>query len=390
MKINRYLTAKGKAYNPTYATARQRGQDYAKLPMSSGDYYDFATATSDQEMLFNSQYKHSEFKAPQGTDDYFDMDSQYNYQFDYPGLWGDIPGGSLPWSPKGKEPEPDPGIIVCNCSDGSYCPGAVSCFEITCTYDMAGVSCSSYDPRFKLLSFKSVVGQKYDVSHKGELCLWTPAGYNAIIYCYFTLTSRTQAPCIGMSRIDGFGCKCNKEVIVATSGQMNVNTSQSLGIQNTQPGQEYTWMIISGGGSLSPLTGASTTYTAPASNPSCNANTTIGVFVGGQLCSSVYITINGWSGNGCAYVQCAANTTQWYLTYPSCSRAWRCDGVGDVFGACSGGESYTSSSVFCNWWPVQNNYKWNNVLCNGAYSYGINDSRTAEMIAGGCCPSALF
>lgn len=60
-------------------------------------------------------------------------------------------------------------------------------------------------------------------------------------------------------------------VINYTSLQMSVNETQPLTVTGGC-GEPYTWGIVSGGGSLSNTTGASTIFTAPSTNANCKNN----------------------------------------------------------------------------------------------------------------------
>ena len=177
------------------------------------------------------------------------------------------------------------------------------------------------------------------------------------------------------------------EDISLTSTQMTVSTSQVLTATNTDPGKSYSWVIVSGVGSLSPATGTTTTYTAPASNPNCQ-NPVIQLKVGPSICKQVTIAINQWTGLDSAVRDCQnlPHPSSCPDGYNSCSRWYLCNGTYSNTGYttycnCLGGLWADSSvpndlSTFsCSVWGVPT---------------GFSDVRTPEMLAAGCCPSQLL
>ncbi|MFA4917115.1 MAG: hypothetical protein WC560_10650 [Syntrophales bacterium] len=84
---------------------------------------------------------------------------------------------------------------------------------------------------------------------------------------------------------------CGASKICYTTRQMYVNQTQTLTVTNPVPGTTYTWNVASGGGSISPTTGTSVSYTAPASNPNCYLNPNIQMSAEGAVCDTLKIAV---------------------------------------------------------------------------------------------------
>ena len=164
---------------------------------------------------------------------------------------------------------------------------------------------------------------------------------------------------------------------------MAVGTSQVLSVANSIEGRIYTWEL-SGGGSLSGSTGLSVTYTAPSTNANCASNATITISCGGVACNALQIAINSVETAS----QLAARAT--LGLHGVCTS----DGAGGYM--CRGG----SCPVYCNGTV--------DIVCSGylpctvTVTCGpgnigvqctdecIEDVRSAEQKAAGCCPNQLL
>jgi hypothetical protein len=96
-------------------------------------------------------------------------------------------------------------------------------------------------------------------------------------------------------------CNCLEISVGYTTQGMQVNEEQTLWVAGAAPGCIYDWEITSGAGELSAASGNSVIYTAPASNPNCDANAAIALSVGGVVCDTLLIAINAWAYGGIAY-----------------------------------------------------------------------------------------
>ena len=77
--------------------------------------------------------------------------------------------------------------------------------------------------------------------------------------------------------------------------QINPGDTLGLTVENADEscgGENYTWLITAGGGSLSAETGLDVIYTAPADGANCPGNTTITLYCGGEVVDTLVITIN--------------------------------------------------------------------------------------------------
>ena len=204
--------------------------------------------------------------------------------------------------------------------------------------------------------------------------------------------------------------ECGTSKIGYTTKQMSINQTQTLTVTNPDPGATYTWNVASGGGSISPTTGTSVTYTAPATNPNCLQNSIITLGVEGQVCDSLQIAVNAISGNAVAFVYasgdcpfgglsewipngCGSPGNSWYCGAEM--YRYNCDNIYlghsccvDAGGGCAynynppftGCAEKTSRCVNCQ--------TWNGILVGcGA---GRTDTRSDAMKAAGCCPAALL
>jgi len=182
---------------------------------------------------------------------------------------------------------------------------------------------------------------------------------------------------------------CSEAVINYTTLQMSCDEVQTLSVENPIAGCTYSWEIVSGGGELSSDTGFSVMYTAPSSNAGC-ANNPIIQLSCGDICDSITIAVNQWTGNEAAYsiarpCQIDENGTNCDYSPGTCvawcqGTYWWCSCVPRY--GCDG--DYLAGTESC---------------CRGVGESGcitqcapgsITDKRTQAMIDGGCCPGDLL
>jgi hypothetical protein len=197
------------------------------------------------------------------------------------------------------------------------------------------------------------------------------------------------------------------ETLSIPSNQMNVNQSQIVTVAVLDPDMQYGWKL-EGIGSLSTTTipfgatTATTTYTAPSTNPGCASNPTIQLKCGASVCASATISVSNTGIAGTAYYAgtkidgqcssgsgvCASNASyKW-------DKAYTCYGVlvGDA------PATNVSGCPTCNQDPILGNCSSGCGCWTGSGWEAANpcnpspskyDVRTPAMIAAGCCPSLL-
>ena len=181
----------------------------------------------------------------------------------------------------------------------------------------------------------------------------------------------------------GGGCVAESIGISGTT-QMNFGESKTLTVLNSRPGVTYTWVVSAGGGSISPSTGTSTTYTAPSSNADCANNPTIQLKVGSNICSSVKLAVN--NGSDCSSARAYMYVINIWSSMGLCivrTQNYACNGddCGPGQGYCDGGAGGCSGCP-----PCQDTHE--PFTC---YNIGQTlDVRTAAMKTAGCCPAALL
>ena len=196
------------------------------------------------------------------------------------------------------------------------------------------------------------------------------------------------------------GCKGTAH---ATTPQMAAGASQTLYITGGSEGDIYHWSTTSG--SLSPPTGTSVTYTAPATNPNCVNNPTITVTCGGVVINTLKLAVTS------SYVSYYSHSIS-VLTEPSECRVQittylyacgltgsqasiGCDGCDCVTPKhdciCLDGFICNSSSVLAR---CTAGSKCGTITVNGVpvviKCSGSTDLRSAAAKAAGCCPAALL
>jgi hypothetical protein len=183
---------------------------------------------------------------------------------------------------------------------------------------------------------------------------------------------------------------CDGETISATSPTMACNTSQTLSVTDAVVGKTYTWEVTSGGGSVSPSTGTSTTYTAPATNANCTNNATIALKVGSSTCDSETIGINCVSVN--TYSAYEVSTCQYVET----GGLWRWTRRVYAYW-CDGSVNSSCNPLWAGFWHTEAEClapAVGNVCCPcWIGETGTHDCRgadCADTLKDGCCPSALI
>ena len=151
--------------------------------------------------------------------------------------------------------------------------------------------------------------------------------------------------------------------IVNGKGQMSGSGQQSLSLMNYLTGHTYTWLIESGGGTLSSDTGERVEYTAPDSNPNGENNPTISVTDADGNSEELQIAVNSypysehpaysdWIDEGC---DSWGGLGQGGCTACIHKNTYNCDGdlLGEAGGACS--QCFPPNGCSCcynkvDWW----------------------------------------
>jgi hypothetical protein len=200
------------------------------------------------------------------------------------------------------------------------------------------------------------------------------------------------------------GCK---GTVHATTLQMTAGASQNLYITGGSEGDIYHWSTTSG--SLSPSTGTSVTYTAPATNPNCVNNPTITVTCGGSTIGTLTIAVNAYTANVAAYnvvtppVKGACCILVEYHCNPVTCEG---DGCGYIYSMNCTYYSCDGSINTCSYLGATRENKCTasacqveppvsimcttqcTAVCGG--TIGAHDNRTSAQKLEGCCPAALL
>lgn len=272
---------------------KDKSIEYARKPYfrTESSYPDMMTSNWE----FQSHVKkHSEMLKPYLSDgDFQDMEGFPRFP------WPPFPPPVPPMPPMPDDPTIDTEThvprMMCS-ADGCICPGETDCVTFSCT--------SGY-PLYLLAvtgSIKSyrTSGMRID-SNKGEICVTAPTGGG---WVFVTVKAKTSAPYIvTRNGVPSRGSKsyllkanmsipicdaredrkcatctptcltecCTGMSIGYSSAQMNVGESQNITINGTPlPGCSLS-LTSEGGGTLTG-SGTTYTYTAPSTNPDCNAN----------------------------------------------------------------------------------------------------------------------
>ena len=189
--------------------------------------------------------------------------------------------------------------------------------------------------------------------------------------------------------------KCEDESIGYTTQQMTVNETQTLNVQNAKPGKPYTW-TLEGGGSLNVYEGTSVIYTAPSTNPNCNSNPTIIMWVEDEQCDALVIAVTAITGSdNMAY----SKYSDTYFSFSVLCDAfidrekYRCD---DVLLEAHRCEYQCAGTFYCER-PCSvtscgscAEKCWVNCRFRSTDVQGINDYRSEADKAAGCCPAGLL
>lgn len=177
-----------------------------------------------------------------------------------------------------------------------------------------------------------------------------------------------------------------------TSQQMGGDDEQELTVTGGEP--TYTWTVESGGGTVVPTTGSSSTYTAPSENPGCVNNPIIRVTDRWGSYVEIEVAVNTWPGADGAYVgstplECQADVPTdamcdgnecpegWDCCYSCCHPLYDCDNqVTQVAHSSQLSTQACDESAWC--------------AAHCVTYAGSGDTRSQEMIDGGCCPEILL
>ncbi len=204
---------------------------------------------------------------------------------------------------------------------------------------------------------------------------------------------------------DECDCASVSPTINFTTQSMQINETQDLSITDSGSLEAtcFTWSLSDGGGgSLSDLTGLTTTYTAPGSNAECADNATISLLCDGNTVDTLEIAVNEDSGAGVAYLtrvldSCevlCCSSGQPYISWTGTGTQYKCDG--SILCTCSGDGTFAPSND-----PDQCFGKMVVNLSIGCAGQGcgdpqwgtveaITDRRDAAQLTAGCCPGALL
>lgn len=261
---------------------------------------------------------------------------------------------------------------------------------------------------------KNPIEKKFDFPMSGR---WKPvvtgvqlASGDFRVLTNMRYTDKSIQAVKGMSKINTVAVvdvEAGAPEISYTTLQMSTSGTQVITVSGGQ--SPFTWSVPAGGGSVSPTTGSSTTYTAPATNPECAYNPTIRVCDALGQCEEITLAINGYAeaipavGNSAVNSSGTCQVTIYRIAY-------KCDGV--VYTGCesssccscdlSGYEDCAWTGPTCTGYtcPAEDGGCWVNsgdcvATCTcAARTWSSNpgdyDLRSAEEITAGCCPYQLL
>lgn len=368
--------------------------------------------------------KHSEFQSPNESDDYMKMDTSYD---------------PFPGSPDWKGPYPDAGKyredyaesclqlwqkLFPDWESGARAMNQVDMvkyrqYAAKCPTDLIWMKCCAKDktnykgknePASKISGPDTV---NHDDTKEYKLVPPLPAGcgewwgadYGRCVGGTYTAPSSGTTdriyvdpliPEAGVKhcaekkiKLVASGTCASESIGISGTTQMSVGDTKTLTVLNSVVGKTYTWVISSGGGSVSPSTGTSTTYTAPASNANCLQNPTIQLKVGANVCDTTSFAVNNPTETG------AAAYYQWYrcdsavaCSPPQPGRCMSCLFNNNVI--CTGVATETTNSCMgsnCEYLcsnPLLAKY------CTDHPARAVVDRRTPTMKTNGCCPYQLL
>jgi hypothetical protein len=174
---------------------------------------------------------------------------------------------------------------------------------------------------------------------------------------------------------------CSGEKITPTNLTMATSATQLLSIAGKVAGKAYSWVIVSGGGSLDQATGDTVHLTAPAANANCLNNPVIQLKVGTSICDTITIYVNNTPGLVTAFevATCipVSNYFRKSITGYYCDgteRGTMLHGTYSTIGECI---ASNSGNIYCG--------------CN-LIGIGTHDCRGVNcnnLMANGCCPAQL-
>jgi hypothetical protein len=218
-----------------------------------------------------------------------------------------------------------------------------------------------------------------------------PEGANRItVNCYTRSGWRCSATADRKDICGGCG---SAEIGIAgihyTTTQMACGESQTFTVINPETGTTYKWECTTG--SLTPSTGDSTVYTAPATNASCLSNATVTLKANGNTCDFISVAVNcisAHSGYAAYEVSTCFQETGGLLRWFRRTYGYWCDGT--VVAACNP----TTSG---GWWTENEcltDAGAGNVCCPCFVGVvGTHDCRGAtcsDLLTSGCCPEVLI
>lgn len=349
--------------------------------------------------------KQSEFKKPYLEDSYEEME-----HFEYPGPEDpDFPSGPGGFNDDCKVGWENAGAVegwrICSPSDD--CAGWV----FTCAHKIIKIDCSNCI--IKML--KQLDGDRLLVvicSKENDL---------KVTYKHqdgSTKTVQLTRSCLGTGPdpacTNCTDCVIHPPAIGYTTQQMSTSGTQNLNADGGGGGP-YTWSIIAGGGTLSKTVTTNnemTVYTAPATNAGCSNNPTIQVKDYCGNTATLKIAVNAWGGADIGYNDIHLFGSSWTCPSSAChyiyNQAYRCNGAwvsNLACGSCTcncrpaGYTCYTYTGVgACGTDGGSDCGSLTNLIagctapanCFGDCTPRIVDSRTADMLTGGCCPAALI
>jgi hypothetical protein len=331
--------------------------------------------------------RQSEYKKPYTEDDYQSM--EYH-----------LTGTNKPidtFKPDDLPTQPDTDSSINNClgcwngPDIDFCPGETVRGEMVQPCASDKITSMVVNGGYGSLTWKGPNFVYQSSSRDNKFSIVIEATTKSGSHCSSTLHPNTDCE----------SCDCGSVSIGYTTNQMNGGEEQSLTAVGGGSGCSFTWSL-SGGGSVFPSSGASTTYTAPVSNPDCANNPVVSLKCKGVSVGTLPIAVNTyvggdpavrtWSGKRCWF---PGGTPGSLINCGLTNITYHCDGTID-FGPCEVVAQY-------------NNYP-NNATCdqctgmiipspacfsgNGPMDYLESitpiDLRTTSMKNGGCCPSSLL
>jgi len=184
-----------------------------------------------------------------------------------------------------------------------------------------------------------------------------------------------------------------------TTQQMTVNEQQTLAASGETPGcgpLVYDWAITSGGGTLSLAQGASTVYTAPATNAECANNPTITLKHNGVLLDTLKLAVNQYAANETAYkinYECK-EPCQPAISQTIC--AYNCGTYANMYCYSCGFNAYNCWDGFRFVQMMFSTTNQSLAACPGYWNTYCNkplekvDLRSVGQKTGGCCPATLL